>query len=78
MAKNGKNGSTYPVLPYLVKCDCTPRATKFAVKATDSIFDAEYISHGQPTASPSGSNLLQWNIENRVPSLTFVWGKLLL
>jgi len=34
-----------------VKCDCTSKAKPFAVAATDSIFDAEDISHGQSLAS---------------------------
>ena len=35
-----------------MKCDCTSRAKPFAVAVTDSIFDAEHISHGQSLASP--------------------------
>ena len=35
-----------------MKCDCTSRAKPFAVTVTDSILDAEPISHGQSLASP--------------------------
>ena len=57
---------------YWVQCDCTSRATQFAAVATDYAFDAEYISHVQSTPSPLSSILLQWNLENRVPSPSFL------
>ena len=54
-----------------MKCYCTSRAETFVVAATDSIFDAERISHGQSIASPFCSTLFQWKLENRVSSLSF-------
>ena len=54
-----------------MKCICTSRAKTFAA-ATYSIFDAEHLSHGQSTASPFCNTLLQWKLENRVSSLSFL------
>jgi len=48
------------------------RVKKFAVVVQHYIFDTEHISHGQYTASPFGIVLLEWNLENRVPSLAFM------
>jgi len=56
---------------YSVQCDCTYRGKNLQLIA-DSIFDIEYISHGQSTASPSGTILSQGNLENNVPSLSFL------
>ena len=63
-----------PLRRYWVKCGCTSRDKTFAVAAADFIFDAEHISHGQSTAAPFCSTLLQWKLKYRV-SITLVSGE---